>query len=228
MTARAPLAVFATRPEEAEALGRELARQGLASICVATPEALWSALCEHPCLGVAVSLAALIHLPPEGKALVHGLYSLLPVVKFRVDRNTGAIAVMSPSPGMGSNLEDFLKACLHRGPKRCRRHERFQKHLNVIVSREGTFLDPEWTFTLDVSRDGCFVHTDHAWALGDPIWVSIREPFRDFGVEGRVVRYLPWGMPFQPPGVGVRFLDPGNADLTRLIRFIARARAPLP
>ena len=226
MTGRGSLAILATRSDEVEALGRALAASGLASICVATPEALWSTLCETPCLGVAVSIAALIRLPPAGKQLIQGLYSILPVVKFRVNRDTGAVGVMSPSPGMGSSLEAFLQACLHRGPKRCRKHERFQKHLNVIVSRDAAFLKPELSFTFDVSRDGCFVHTDHAWELGDPIWVSIREPFRDFGVEGTVVRYIPWGMPFQPQGVGVRFLDPDNADLSRLIRFIAPARAP--
>jgi len=227
MTGVAPLAILATGAEELEALERDLGPRGVAHVCVDTTEALWATLCATPCLGVAVSIAALIRLPPAGKQLIQGLYSILPVVKFRVDPGTGAIGVMSPSPEMGSSLEDFLRGCLRKGPKRCRKHERFQKHLNVILSRDGEFRQPELSFTFDVSRDGCFVHTDHAWALGDPIWVSIREPFRDFGVEGTVVRYIPWGMPFQPQGVGVRFLDPENADLSRLIRFIAPARPPM-
>ena len=220
MRGKGPLAILATRQDELEVISRELGQRSLAFVCVETPEALWATLCETPCIGVAVSIAALIQMPVQGKQLIQGIHAFLPVVKFRVNRESGAIGVMSLSQDLGAGFEGFLEACLHRGPKRCRKHERFRRHLNVILSRDATFSAPELSFTFDVSREGCFVHTDHEWALDDPIWVSIREPFRDFGVAGVVVRYLPWGVPFQPQGVGVRFLDPDTADLSRLIRFL--------
>ena len=225
MKGKGPLAILATRPDEIDVISRELQQRSLAFVCVGTPEALWATLCETPCIGVAVSIAALIQLPVQGKQLIQGIHAFLPVVKFRVDRDSGTIGVMSLSQGTGSGFAGFLEACVHRGPKQCRKSERFHRHLNVIIAKDAQFSQPELSFTFDVSREGCFVHTDHEWAIGDPIWVSIREPFRDFGVAGTVVRYLPWGIPFQPQGVGVRFLDPDNADLSRLIRFLAPSGA---
>ena len=221
MKDQAPLAILATRPDEIEVISRELAQRALAFVCVGTPEELWATLCETPCIGVAVSIATLIQLPERGKQLIQGLHAFLPVVKFRVNRESGTIGVMSLSQGTGSGFEGFMEACLHRGPKRCRKYERFPRHLNVILAKDAACSEPELSFTFDVSREGCFVHSVQDWNLGDPIWVSIREPFRDFGVAGTIVRCVPWGVPFQPRGVGVRFLDPHNADLSRLIRFLA-------
>ena len=222
------IAILANRQDELEHISQELGKRSIRPACVANLEQLWSTLCETPCLGVAVSVASLIQLSDHGSELIRDIGPYIPVARFRVNLETGSIGVMSPSTGTGSSLDEFIAACLDKGPKRFRKHERFQKHLNVLIAHDPGFNQPEPSFTFNISRDGCFAHSDHAWEIGDRIWVSIREPFKDFGIEGEVMRYIPWGVPFQPQGVGVRFLDPDNADLSRLLRFIAPERTALP
>ena len=220
------IAILASRPDEFEHLSMELARRSIQPACAPTLEKLWSTLCETPCIGVAVSVASLIHLSDHANELIRDIGPYIPVAKFRLNLETGAIGVMSPVTGTGSSLEEFITACVDKGPKRFRKNERFQKHLNVLISNDPDFAEPEPSFTFNISKDGCFAHSDHAWEEGDRIWVSIREPFKDFGIEGVVMRYIPWGIPFQPQGVGIRFLDPDSVDIARLIRFISPQRAP--
>jgi Tfp pilus assembly protein PilZ len=218
------LAILASRSDEIELVSTDLGGRGVVPCCVATPDELWATLCETPCIGVAVSVSTLLRLPDQGKQLIRNLDQIIPVAKFKVNA-AGALGVMSPFGGVGASMDEFIAACLGRGPKRFRRNERFQKHLNVILSQDAAFSSPEFTFTFDLSKDGCFAHSDHAWQVGDPVWVSIREPFRDFAIEGTVMRAIPWGMSFQPQGIGIRFREPDGAELARLIRFVSRPGA---
>ena len=226
MRHKGTIAILANRPDEIESISLELGKRSIRPACVPTLEQLWSTLCETPCIGAAISVVSLVHLSDHGHELIRDIGPYLPVARFRLNPETGAIGVMSPSTGTGSSIDEFIAACVDKGPKRFRKNERFQKHLNVLVANDAGFTDPEPSFTFNISKDGCFAHTDHPWEVGDRIWVSIREPFKDFGIEGEVMRYIPWGIPFQPQGVGVRFLDPDSVDIARLIRYISPPRAP--
>lgn len=111
--------------------------------------------------------------------------------------------------------------------ERARLSPRAGVELEVGVSTEHNF----WSgLTLNVSEGGVFIATHHDVPLGTVLSLSISLPDGEEPIValGEVRWRRPWGGdPDVPPGLGVKFVDVGDAALTRMRCFVQAVRDPL-
>lgn len=99
--------------------------------------------------------------------------------------------------------------------------------LEVGVSTEHNF----WSgLTMNVSEGGVFVATHHDVPLGTVLSITISLPdgLDPVVALGEVRWRRPWtGDDDVPPGLGVKFVDIGDASMTRIRDFVKAVRDPL-
>jgi hypothetical protein len=225
MSKNAIIAVLADSESELEFLREQFSIHMVSPVLANDPTHLLERICQTPCVGVVISVPRFLRMDAAEKRVIQSVEPFLPVARFRFNRASGAMAIMSHVTGTQASLGEFIAKCISLGPKRIRKSERFPRHLNVIISKKPDLSAPEESFTFNISKEGCFLYTGQKWTPGERIYLSVHDPFTgatiDETIEAEVVRRIPWGIPAHPQGVGVRFIDPSSRNALMMISRIA-------
>lgn len=176
-----------------------------------------------------VDMVTMVRAPQAGKAEIHDALSLYPVVrlKYEHDRAQVQAVYMGRSGGEQVDLVEFIHVrCPEFKPRRVRRHERTDYHLNVVLAGDALFTPDaaQRTNTLNVSENGCFLYTVWDWPLGAEVWLQVTDLADESPMTGTVVRRVTWGTPGMLPGVGIQFARISPAQVAE-IRVLRRSSA---
>jgi hypothetical protein len=184
-----------------------------------------AALCENAYHALLVDMVTMVRAPQAEKAEIHDALSLYPVVRLKFEHDQGRVQAvyMGRAGGEQVDLVEFLDhRCSEFKPRRVRRHERTDYHLNVVLAGDELFTPDkaQRTNTLNISESGCFVYTVWDWQQGAEVWLQITDLADDSPVTGTVVRMVHWGMPGLLPGIGVQFarITPAQVAEIRVLR----------
>lgn len=202
--------------EEKDAIAQALAAYGAEFEFASTASDIRDIICDRPCNGLLFCIATLVCLDTAEKELTQMMESLYPVARIRWNRKNKSFNIMASCAGIVETLLDFLSICSGFTAKRMRRHERVRKALNVLISTSPDLSDAERTFTIDIACDGCYVHSNRSWNVGDAAFISFQELSNKTVIEVRIVRCIPWGTPFQAEGIGLDFISIDRALLREL------------
>jgi Tfp pilus assembly protein PilZ len=164
-------------------------------------------LYEHPCNGILFSIASLMGLDLAGKTFIQALEQVFPVARIRLNQTKGTFALISSRSGRVETIADFLDICADFPARRLRKSDRLSTTLNALVSRSPDLAEAEQTFTTNISLRGSFIHTVREWSAGDAAFVQFQELPSKSIIKAKIVRYVPWGMPFRVQGIGIQFMD---------------------
>lgn len=161
--------------------------------------------------GIIVDLKTKLSVDREQKMLAHDLLEHYPVLQARVIPDSDQIQAMPFGKAqMDASLDSFLAVECPDFEARCIRSAvRHNLHFNVLLSENGSFEpnDVERTFTLDVSRNGCFIVTPYKWPDHASVPFILKELTISTPIVGEIRWEIPWGQTMQIPGIGVRFED---------------------
>lgn len=202
--------------EEKEAIAQALAACGAEFDFASTASGIRDVINEKPCNGLLFCIASLVCLDMAEKELTQLMESLYRVARIRWNKKSNSFSIMASCPGIVETLPDFLSICSGFTAKRMRRHERVRRTLNVLISTSSDLSDAERTFTTDLACDGCYVHSNRSWNVGDTAFIHFQELSSKTAIEVCIVRCVPWGTPFQADGIGLDFINIDPALLREL------------
>jgi hypothetical protein len=192
---------------------------------VANLAAAHTALSANAYHALLVDMVTMVRAPQAEKAELHEALSLYPVVRLKYEHDRGQVQAvyMGRAGGEQVDLIEFIQVrCPEFKPRRVRRHERTDYHLNVVLAGDALFTPDtaQRTNILNVSESGCFVYSVWDWPLGTPIWLQITDLADDSPVTGTVVRRVHWGTPGLLPGIGVQFaqITPAQVAEIKILR----------
>jgi Tfp pilus assembly protein PilZ len=222
------IAVLMGKKEEEKGITTAAAVIDAEFLYTPTMHALRDLLLEVPCSGILFCLTALMGIDQSGKSFVQTLEQVYPVARIRWHEGKGAFGLIATRSGNVETLSNFATLCSNFAPRRLRRSERLAKTLNVLVSHDPDLANVTHAFTMNISIKGCFLHAPNEWKIGDSVYLQILELPRKQVIEGRVVRYVQWGVPFCVQGIGIQFVNLENAlteELQRLLYYLPGRQA---
>ena len=187
------------------------------------------ALQSDPYHALLVDMVTLVRAPQEQKAALHDALSLLPVVRLQFLHDEGRVQAtyLGRAGGERVDLGEFVRSrCAEFLPRRFRRFERVDYHLNAVLAGDPLFPPDkaQRTSVLNISETGCFVYTVWDWPDDADIWLQITDLADESPVMGTVVRRVVWGTPGMLPGIGIKFESITPAQLAE-IRVLRKSRA---
>jgi Tfp pilus assembly protein PilZ len=213
------IAILSADEEEKKALA-ELNPSNAELFFAATLGDLRDHLFEHPCNGILFCIASIIGVDQTGKSFIQTLEQIYPTARIRWNKEKEAFAIVATRSGHIQTPTDFLNLCSGFAPRRLRKNERQAKTLNVIISSSHDLSNAVRTCSINISLHGCFLHTFEKWEIGDPIFVQIQDMPSKTVIEGKVIRYVPWGVPFRVQGIGVHFTGISKEQIKDLQQFL--------
>jgi Tfp pilus assembly protein PilZ len=199
------VAILSADEEEKKALAELMKSLNAEYFFAAAIRDLRDFLFEHPCNGILFCIASIIGIDQSGKSFIQMLEQIYPTARIRWNKEQNLFAIVATRGGRIQTPSDFLALCSSFAPRRLRKNERQAKTLNVLISCSPDLSNAVCTCSINISLRGCFLHTFQEWKVGDPIFVQIQEMPGKPVIEGTVIRYVPWGVPFRIQGIGIHF-----------------------
>jgi Tfp pilus assembly protein PilZ len=223
------IAVLTGKKEEEQGITEAAAAINTEFLFAPTMHALRDLLLEQPCSGILFCLTSLVGIDQSSKSFVQTLEQVYPVARLRWHEGKGTFVLIATRSGNVETLPNFAILCSNFAPRRLRHSERLVKTLNVLASASPDLSNATRAFTMNISIRGCFLHTPNEWNIGDSIYLQILELPHKLVIEGKVVRYVQWGVPFCAQGIGIQFVNTAENSLTeelqRLLYYLP-ARQP--
>jgi hypothetical protein len=175
---------------------------------------------ENAYSGLLVDILTLVRSSKEEKVIAYECFNLYPVLRVKWENKKKKIN-LSPleqafSPDTASALKFFIESrCIPFPARPLRRYGRKNYHLNVLLSPDGLFSEHDTvrTFTLNISREGAFLHSTQVFETEQTVWLRFLE-FADPEPFAATVRWsLQWGLSRCIPGIGLRFEKLSEAQL---------------
>jgi Tfp pilus assembly protein PilZ len=214
------IAILSRNKEEEKAITEAIGAFDVDYVFESTLLNLRDTLLERPCNGIMFCITSLVGIDHTSKSFIQTLEQVYPVARIRWNKSKGSFSLIASRSGRIETISDFITICSNFAPRRLRRSERLSNILNVSVSAAPDFSDSTRTFTINISPRGCFLHTLREWHIGDSVFIQIRElPGRSV-IAGRVIRCVPWGIPFQVQGIGIQFTSVENKLIEELQRLL--------
>ncbi len=210
------IAILSKNKEEEEAITRTIDAFKADHMVASTISNLRDIILEQPCNGLLFCIASLVGIDQASKAFIQTLEQVFPVARIRWNKAKGNFSLIASRSGRIETIADFINDCSKFHARRLRRSERLSKTLNVVASAAMDFSDPIHTFTVNVSPRGCFLYSSREWNIGDRIYIQIQELPGRRAIEGMVIRYVPWGIPFHIQGIGIEFINVENIQIEEL------------
>lgn len=158
----------------------------------------------------------------ENRNFVYRLMEKFPVAILRLDRETQKIKAFYRGFSQKISIEEFIeKKCRSFKPRRFRYHVRKSIHFNIHLCKEASRRGKagnEKSFTLDVSRGGCFAFTVQDWVRDDPVWITARELRDKTPIQGVVRHVTAWGTELKAPGIGVEITEISADQKRQLVK----------
>jgi Tfp pilus assembly protein PilZ len=217
------MVVLSGDKEEEQAIAEAIGALNLKFAFAYTMHHLRDILFDQSCNGLLLCIPSLINIDQTSKSFVQTLEHVYPVARIRWSRTDGSFALIASRGGRVETLTDFCTICSNFTPRRLRRCERLAKTLNVLISANPDLTNATRAFTTNVALRGCFVHTPLEWKVGDTVFVQMQELSIQGAIEGKIVRYIPWGVPFRVQGIGIQFVNLTNKQteaLQHLLYFL--------
>jgi Tfp pilus assembly protein PilZ len=214
------IAILSRNKEEEKAITEAIGAFEVDYVFESTLHNLRDVLLERPCNGIMFCITSLVGIDQTSKSFIQTLEQVYPVARIRWNKSKGSFSLIASRSGRVETISDFVTICSNFAPRRLRRSERLSKTLNVSVSAVPDFSDSTRTFMINISPRGCFLHTTQEWNIGDSVFIKIRELPDRSAIEGRVIRYVPWGIHFQVQGIGIQFINVENKLIEELQRLL--------
>jgi Tfp pilus assembly protein PilZ len=210
------MVVLSGNREEEQAISDALSAFNVKLAFVPTMRHLRDVLFESLCSGILLSITSLVDIDQTSKSFGQALEHVYPVARIRWDRADSSFFVMASRSGHAETLADFIAICSGFPPRSLRSIERLPKTLNVLISSTPDLANAMRAFTTNIAARGCFLHTPQEWNVGDAVFIQIQELSIQNAIEGRVVRYVPWGSPFRVQGIGIQFVNMDDEQVEAL------------
>jgi Tfp pilus assembly protein PilZ len=210
------IVILVGNKEEEKAIAEAIGSFEVNCMFASTMHHLRDILLEQPCNGLLFCITSLVGIDQTSKSFIHTLEQVYPVARIRWDKAKGSFALIASRSGRVETISDFVTICSNFASRRLRGSERISKTLNVLVSASPDFADSTRAFTINISPRGCFLHTACEWNIGESVFVQIQELPSRSAIEGRVIRYIPWGVPFHVQGIGIQFVNIENKLIEEL------------
>ena len=214
------IAILSRNKEEEKAIAEAIGAFEVDYAFESTLHNLRDNLLERPCNGIMFCITSLVGIDQTSKSFIQTLEQVYPIARIRWNKSKGSFSLIASRSGRVETISDFVTICSNFAPRRLRRSERLSKTLNALVSAVPNFSDSTRTFTINISPRGCFLHTLREWNIGDSVFIKIQELPDRSTIEGRVIRYVPWGIPFQVQGIGIQFTNVENKLIEELQRLL--------
>jgi Tfp pilus assembly protein PilZ len=222
------IAVLSGDKQEQEAIAEAIGASEADIIFAPTMHRLRDVLFEKPCNGLLLCVSSLVGLDHSAKSFVQTLEQVYPAARIRWDKAKGSFGLFATRIRRVDSLSDFVTICSDFDSRCLRRSERLSKTLNVLISSTPDIADPARAVTMNISVRGCFLHTPRDWKVGDSVYMQILELPGKHVIEGRVIRFVPWGVPFSAQGIGVQFVNMENEqaeEIQRLLFYLPAVRS---
>jgi Tfp pilus assembly protein PilZ len=217
-----PLAVsvLAIDEEEKNALAEKMKAFNGEFIFASSIGDLRDNLFQNPCNGILFCIESIVGMDQAGKSFVQTLEQIYSTARLRWNKEKNSFAILTTRSGTAQTISDFFNICSSHAPRCLRKNERYAKTLNVLTSSVPDLSDPVRTYTINISLRGCYLATTQEWKVGDPIYIEIQEMPNKMIIEGKVIRYVPWGTPYRVQGIGVHFADITKDQIKDLQKFL--------
>lgn len=210
------IVVLSGNKEEEQAIADALGAFNVKLAFAPTMRHLRDLLFESSCSGLLLSITSLVGIDQTSKSFGQALEHVYPVARIRWDQAEGAFYVMAPRSGQVETFTDFIAICSSFPPRRLRSSARLPKTLNVLISSAPDLANATRAFTTNIDSRGCFLHTPQEQSVGDTVFIQIQELSNQNAIEGKVIRYVPWGSPFRVQGIGIQFLNMDDEQIEAL------------
>jgi Tfp pilus assembly protein PilZ len=210
------MVVLSNNKEEQKAIAEAMGAFDAKIVFSSTMHHLREALFEKPCNGILFCIASLVGIDEISKSFAQTLEQVYPVARIRWNKASKSFSLIASRGGRVETLHEFISICSGFAPRRLRRNERFTKTLNVLLSATPDLAHSTRAFTTNISPRGCFLHTPREWKAGDAVFIQIQEMPGKSVIEGKVIRYVPWGIPFRVQGIGLQFVNLENKQVEKL------------
>jgi Tfp pilus assembly protein PilZ len=222
------MVVLSGDKEEEQAITEALSAFHVKLAFAPTMRNLRDILFEKLCSGILLGITSLVGIDQASKSFGQSLEHVYPVARIRWNRADGSFSLIGFRNGRVETLADFVSICSSVSPRRLRSWERLPKTLNVMISSAPDLANATRAFTTNISLRGCFLHTAGEWTVGDTVFIQIQELSSQSVIEGKVVRYVPWGTPFRVQGIGIQFANMDNEQMGALQHLLYFLPAGLP
>ena len=174
--------------------------------------------------GVMVDLKTKMKASNEEKDLVHDIFEQFPVAQLNFDEKTGQIRSLHYGrKGKGESLESFIKEeCRSFTARPIRSSLRKKIHFNVLLPKTGGITKEaiHRTVTMNVSKGGCFIYSVDNLVSDVEVMMVFKELDGQRPILGKVRWKAKWGEAMQIPGIGIRFEDINEDQLTEICKII--------
>lgn len=157
----------------------------------------------------------------ENRTFVYRVMEKFPVAILRLDREKQIIKAFYRGFSQKISIEEFIAdKCRSFKPRRFRYHVRKPIHFNIHLCKEPSMdhkAGKERSFTLDVSRGGCFAFSAQDWVRDDPVWIVARELKAKTPIRGVVRHATPWGTELKVPGIGIEITEIQTGQKKQLV-----------
>ena len=197
-----------------------LTRFGVRVESVSAVQELFQMLRTSAYNGVVIDLPVKLRATQHEKDLFMDLADNFPVLQLNYDEQTGEVRSFYFSKVEGTeSLEDFInKECRNFKARVIRSSPRKKVHFNALLTREGGPADQpaEKSFTVDVSKGGCFLFSTQSWEKNEKVLFTLTELSDHTPIAGEVRWKREWGVSLKIPGIGVEFTHITEAQLAEI------------
>lgn len=159
--------------------------------------------------GVVIDLLVKLRAPQHEKDQFMDLADNFPVLQLNYEEQTGEVRSFYFSKLEGAeSLEDFInKECRNFTARIIRSSPRKKIHYNALLTRADGPADypVEKSFTVDVSKGGCFLFSAQSWEMNETVFFTLKELSDQTSIAGEVRWKREWGVSMHIPGIGVEF-----------------------
>ncbi|WP_243374263.1 PilZ domain-containing protein [Geotalea sp. SG265] len=221
------LLVVSSEGEAMDAYRQALDQAGVSYDAATSFHLLSDMVREEAYNGIIIDMLTLVRAGKDEKKLAYELMNFFPTTHIKWDTRTKVISLsmlgeMSP-PEAITALNRFIdERCRPIGARRLRMHPRRDVALQIQLSTDPGFPEAgtDRTFTVNISREGCFLHTTRPVETGDTVWLKIQGMADQTPIKGTVCWKVEWGEKLVVPGIGVHFDEIGPLQLAALAKLL--------
>jgi Tfp pilus assembly protein PilZ len=174
--------------------------------------------------GVMVDFRTKMKASNEEKDLVHDIFEQFPAAQLNFEEKTGQIRSFHYGRASKSeSLESFIKEeCRSFIARPIRASQRKKIHFNVLLPKTGGFTEEviHRTVTMNVSEGGCFIYSVDDLLSDVELTMVFKELEDQKPILGEVRWKAKWGEAMQIPGIGIKFQDIKEGQLTEIYKII--------
>ncbi|UZP65865.1 PilZ domain-containing protein [Desulfovibrio mangrovi] len=215
--------VIARDNENGDILKRRLEQLGASPILASESDAIVHVMRTVPLQGILINMPTFLRLHGEGKNILNESMDSFPLLRCRLDSESGALTVFEQGQNPDQALTLFVRQCTEAKKRTIRREERTVITCAVLLSQDASFnpATTERTITFNVSTLGAFCFSTHAWKPGQPAWLQFLDLNDKTPISGSVAHATRWGKGCRQPGCGISFnpiTDAQREELAALLK----------